>query len=162
MPPSLVDGALTFATVLDGLCTTLEVGRQIPIVIDSSLGGIGTVTFVDASNNLSVTPYVVDDDNGKPIAVALELRLAANDVDSSITTLGVPAIAKRSVQTQLLLGENNTAILGGFTVDQDSKTLYKTPGLGEIPLLKWLFRRDRASDESRELLIFITPRIIRG
>jgi type II secretory pathway component GspD/PulD (secretin) len=38
----------------------------------------------------------------------------------------------------------------------------KTPGLGEIPLLKWLFRRDRVSDESRELLIFITPRIIRG
>ena len=133
--------ARPFATVLDGLCTTLEVGRQLPIVIDSSLGGIGTVTFVDASNNLAVTPYVVDDENGKPIAVSLELRLAANDVDSSVTTRGVPAIAKRSVQTQLLLGEDKTAILGGFTVDQDSKTLYKTPWLGDIPIIGYLFKR---------------------
>lgn len=130
-----------FATVLDGLCTTLEVGRQLPIVIDSSLGGVGTVTFVDASNNLAVTPYVVDDDNGNPVAVTLDLRLAANDVDSSVTARGVPAISKRSVQTQLLLGEDKTAILGGFTVDQDSKTVSKTPGLGDIPIIGELFKR---------------------
>ncbi|HVF31369.1 MAG TPA: type II and III secretion system protein [Pyrinomonadaceae bacterium] len=130
-----------FATVLDGLCTTLEVGRQLPIVIDSSLGGVGTVTFVDATNNLAVTPYVIDDDAGNPLAVTLDLRLAANDVDSSVSARGVPAISKRSVQTQLLLGEDKTAILGGFTVDQDSKTISKTPGLGDIPIIGELFKR---------------------
>ncbi|HUR98086.1 MAG TPA: hypothetical protein VMZ26_08495 [Pyrinomonadaceae bacterium] len=130
-----------FATVLDGLCTTLEVGRQLPIVIDSSLGGVGSITFVDASNNLAVTPYVIDDENGNPVAVTLDMRLAANDVDSSVTAQGIPAISKRSVQTQLLLGEDKTAILGGFTVDQDSKTVLKTPGLGDIPIIGQLFKR---------------------
>lgn len=130
-----------FATVLDGLCTTLNVGRELPIVIDSTLGGQGDVVFVNAANNLAVTPYVVDDENGNPLAVTLDLRLTANDVDSSISARGVPAISERSIQTQLLLGPEKTAILGGFTVDSDSRTLSKTPGLGDIPLIGELFKR---------------------
>lgn len=149
-----------FATVLDGLCTTLEVGRQLPIVIDSSLGGVGTVTFVDASNNLAVTPYVVDDENGNPTAVTLDLRLAANDVDSSVTARGVPAISKRSIQTQLLLGEDKTAILGGFTVDQDSKSVSKTPGLGDIPIIGQLFKRRIRDTRINRLYFAISVSVI--
>ncbi|MEO5859986.1 MAG: hypothetical protein ABIR33_13685 [Pyrinomonadaceae bacterium] len=149
-----------FATVLDGLCTTLEVGRQLPIVIDSGLGGQGSVTFVDASNNLAVTPYVVDDDNGNPIAVTLELRLAANDVDSSVTARGVPAISKRSVQTQLLLAEDKTAILGGFTVDQDSRSVSKTPGLGDIPIIGELFKRRIRDTRINRLYFAISVSVI--
>jgi hypothetical protein len=149
-----------FATVLDGLCTTLEVGRQLPIVIDSSLGGVGTVTFVDASNNLAVTPYVIDDENGNPVAVTLDMRLAANDVDSSVTARGVPAISKRSVQTQLLLGEDKTAILGGFTVDQDSKTISKTPGLGDIPIIGELFKRRIRDTRINRLYFAISVSIV--
>ncbi len=130
-----------FATVLDGLCTTLDVGRQLPIVINSTLGGQGNVIFVNASNNLAVTPYVIDDDNGNPMAVTLELRLGANDVDTTVISNGVPAISIRSIQTQLLLGEDKTAILGGFTVDSDNKTVSKTPGLGDIPIIGELFKR---------------------
>ena len=149
-----------FATVLDGLCTVLEVGRQLPIVIDSSLGGVGTVTFVDASNNLAVTPYVIDDDQGNPQAVMLELRLAANDVDTSVTARGVPAVSKRSVQTQLLLGENKTAILGGFTVDQDSRSVSKTPGLGDIPIIGELFKRRIRDTRINRLYFAITVAVI--
>lgn len=130
-----------FATVIDGLCTTLDVGRQLPIVIDSSLGGAGDVVFVNAANNLAVTPYVIDDEQGNPVAVTLELRLTANDIDSSVTARGVPAISARSIQTQLLLDENKTAILGGFTVDSDSRSVQKTPGLGDIPIIGELFKR---------------------
>ena len=130
-----------FATVIDGLCTTLDVGRQLPIVIDSTLGGQGDVVFVNAANNLAVTPYVLDDENGNPMAVTLELRLTANDIDSSVTARGVPAISARSIQTQLLLNEDKTAILGGFTVDSDSRTDRKVPGLGDIPVIGELFRR---------------------
>ncbi|MEP6703606.1 MAG: type II and III secretion system protein [Acidobacteriota bacterium] len=150
-----------FATVLDGLCATLEVGRQLPIVIDSSLGGVGTVTFVDASNNLAVTPYVIDDENGEPVAVTLDMRLAANDVDSSVTARGVPAISKRSVQTQLLLGEDKTAILGGFTVDQDSKTISKTPGLGDIPIIGELFKRRIRDTRINRLYFAISVSVIK-
>src|SRR6185369_11296347 len=122
-----------FATVLDGLCTTLDVGPSLPVVIDSTLGGQGNITFVNAANNLSVTPYVLDDEAGNPMAVTLDLRITANTVDNTVVTRGVPAISQRSIQTQLLLGEDKTAILGGFTVDQDRKDVSKTPGLGDIP-----------------------------
>jgi hypothetical protein len=142
-----------FATVLDGLCTTLNVGRELPIVIDSTLGGQGDVVFVNAANNLAVTPYVVDDENGNPMAVTLDLRLTANDVDSSVTARGVPAISERSIQTQLLLAEDKTAILGGFTVDSDSKTISKTPGLGDIPIIGELFKR-RVRDTRLNRLYF--------
>jgi hypothetical protein len=117
-----------FATVLDGLCTTLSVGTKLPIVIDSTLGGQGGITILDADNRLAVTPYVVDDENGNPVAVTLELNLQANVIDSSITARGVPAVNSKNIQTQLLLAENKTAILGGFSIDQDSKTFFEGAG----------------------------------
>ena len=60
------------------------------------------------------------------------------------------------------MNDGQTTVIGGIYTSNQQNLTNKTPGLGEIPLLKWLFRRDRVSDESRELLIFITPRIIRG
>lgn len=143
-----------FATVLDGLCTTLDVGPSLPIVIDgTAFGGQGFITFINAANNLSVTPYVLDDDSGNPMAVTLDLRLTANTIDNTITTRGVPNVNQRSIQTQLLLGEDKTAILGGFTVDQNRKNVFKTPGLGDIPLIGNLFKR-RIQDTSLSRLYF--------
>ena len=149
-----------FATVLDGLCTTLNVGRELPIVIDSTLGGQGDVVFVNAANNLAVTPYVVDDENGNPMAVTLDLRLDANELDSSVTARGIPAVSRRSIQTQLLLGEEKTAILGGFTVDQDSRTVSKTPGLGDIPIIGELFKRRIRDTRVNRLYFAITATVV--
>lgn len=149
-----------FAAVIDGLCTQLNVGRELPIVIDSTLGGQGDVVFVNAANNLAVTPYVIDDENGNPMAVTLDLRLTANDVDSSVTARGVPAISERSIQTQLLLGEDKTAILGGFTVDQDSKTVSKTPFLGDIPVIGELFKRRIRDTRINRLYFAISVSVI--
>jgi len=142
-----------FSTVLDGLCTTLDVGPSLPIVIDSTLGGQGSVTFINAANNLSVTPYVVDDEAGNPIAVTLDLKITANDIDNTTVTNGVPAISQRSIQTQLLLSPDKTAILGGFTIDQDRKNVFKTPGLGDIPIIGELFKR-RIRDTQLNRLYF--------
>jgi hypothetical protein len=142
-----------FSTVIDGLCARLNVGRSIPIIIDSSLGGQGALEFIAALNKLDVTPYVIDDENGNPIAVTLELTMFANDVDNSVVARGVPAISERSIQTQLLLAEDKTAILGGFTVDQDSRTVQKTPGLGDIPIIGELFKR-RVNDKRVNRLYF--------
>jgi type II secretory pathway component GspD/PulD (secretin) len=142
-----------FATVLDGLCTTLSVGTKLPIVIDGSLGVGGGITILNADNLLAVTPYVVDDENGNPIAVTLDLNLQANVIDSSITARGVPAVNSKNIQTQLLLGPDKTAILGGFSIDQDSKTISKVPGLGDIPLIGELFKR-RIQDQRLSRLYF--------
>jgi uncharacterized membrane protein YgcG len=142
-----------FSTVIDGLCARLNVGRSIPIIIDSSLGGQGALEFIDALNKLDVTPHVIDDENGNPIAVTLELTMFANDVDNSVIARGVPAVSERSIQTQLLLAEDKTAILGGFTVDQASRTVEKTPGIGDIPIIGQLFKR-RVNDKRVNRLYF--------
>jgi Flp pilus assembly secretin CpaC len=150
-----------FATVIDGLCTKLDVGPSIPIVIDSGgLGGTGSVTFVRANNNLSVTPHVVDDENGNPIAVTLELLISADSVDTTIVTRNVPAINQRSIQTQLLLSENKTAILGGFTLDQDRRALSKTPGLGDIPVIGELFKRRVKESQINRLYFAVSVDVI--
>jgi hypothetical protein len=149
-----------FSTVLDGLCTTLDVGPSLPIVIDSSLGGTGSVTFINAANNLSVTPYVVDDDAGNPIAVTLDLKITANDIDNTTVTNGVPAISQRSIQTQLLLGPDKTAILGGFTIDSDRKDISRTPGLGQIPIIGELFKRRTRNTQLNRLYFALSVAVI--
>ena len=142
-----------FATVLDGNTTDLTVGRQVPVLIQAinPIGGApGTLEILQAANLLSVTPHVIDDDQGNPVGVNLELQLESNDVDQSVDSQGVPAISVRSIQSNFNLNLEQTAILGGFTVDSDSKTISKTPGLGAIPIIGELFkRRVRASQINR-------------
>lgn len=143
-----------FATVLDGNTTDLTVGRQVPVLIQA-INPIGTnapgdLRILQAANLLSVTPHVIDDDQGNPIGVKLELQLESNDVDTSVSSQGIPSISVRSIQSNFNLNLEQTAILGGFTVDSDSKTIHKTPGLGDIPIIGELFkRRVRASQINR-------------
>jgi len=153
-----------FATVLDGDTTDLTVGRQVPVLIQAinPVGGApGTLQILQAANLLSVTPHVIDDEKGNPLAVNLELQLESNDVDSSVSSQGVPAVSVRSIQSNFILNQEQTAILGGFTVDSDSKTVTKTPGLGDIPILGELFKRRVRSTQVNRLYFAISVSVIR-
>ena len=152
-----------FAVVLDGEGTSLDVGRKIPIIVSAVNnidGEAGTLQILDASNILQVIPQVVDDEAGNPIAVNLIMRLESNDVDGSVVTQGIPAIARRSIQSRLILNEDKTVILGGFTVDSDSKTTTKAPGLGDIPGLGWLFKRKVRSTQINRLYFALSVSIV--
>lgn len=152
-----------FATVLDGDTTDLTVGRQVPVLIQAvnPINGLpGTLQILQAANLLSVTPHVIDDDKGNPTAVNLELQLESNDVDQSVNSQGIPAISVRSIQSNFILNQEQTAILGGFTVDSDSKTITKTPGLGDIPILGELFKRRVRSTQINRLYFAISVTVI--
>lgn len=152
-----------FATVLDGDTTDLTVGRQVPVLIQAinPVGGApGTLQILQAANLLSVTPHVIDDENGNPTAVNLELQLESNDVDSSVLSQGVPAISVRSIQSNFILNQEQTAILGGFTVDSDSRTVSKTPGLGDIPIIGELFKRRVRARQINRLYFAISVTVI--
>jgi type II secretory pathway component GspD/PulD (secretin) len=152
-----------FATVLDGDTTDLTVGRQVPVLIQAinPIGGApGTLQILQAANLLSVTPHVIDDDQGNPTAVNLELQLESNDVDTSVASQGVPAISVRSIQSNFILNMEQTAILGGFTVDSDSKTIQKTPGLGDIPILGELFKRRVRAAQINRLYFAVSVTVI--
>ena len=150
-----------FAIVLDGEATNLDVGRQIPILTLGQIAGqSGTLEIIKASNILAVTPHVIDDENGNPVAVNLEIQLESNEVDLSVISQGIPSIARRSIQSRLILNQDKTVILGGFTVDSISNTVTKTPGLGDIPILGNLFKRTVRSIDVNRLYFAISVEIV--
>ncbi len=152
-----------FATVLDGDTTDLTVGRQVPVLIQAqnSIGGVpGTLQILQAANLLSVTPQVIDDEFGNPMAVNLTLQLESNDVDLSVVSQGVPSVSVRSIQSRLILNQEQTVILGGFTVDSDNRTVQKTPGLGDIPILGELFKRRVRSSQINRLYFALSVTVV--
>ena len=64
--------------------------------------------------------------------------------------------------TQVLVNDGQTTVIGGIYTSTTTNNTDRTPGLGEIPLIKWLFKRDAVTDQNTELLVFITPRIIKS
>jgi uncharacterized membrane protein YgcG len=152
-----------FAMVIDGDTADLDVGRQIPVLIQSNnvvSNNGGTLEILEAGNVLSVTPQVIDDDNGKPVGVNLSLQLESNDVDTLVVSQGVPSVNRRSIQTRLLLNQETTVILGGFTVDSSTRDVSKTPGLGDIPILGYLFKRKVKINELNRLYFAISVSVV--
>lgn len=117
-----------FGIVLNGNTINLDVGRQVPVLIEAQNnlgGGGGTLEILNAGNILVATPQVIYE-NGRPTAVNLNLRLENNDVDPSVTTRGVPSVNRRSIQNDFILGLNQTVVLGGFTVESEANTKSKS------------------------------------
>jgi type IV pilus assembly protein PilQ len=81
--------------------------------------------------------------------------------DFSRTVDGNPSINTQLAQTQVQVADGMTTAIGGILQTQDTKQNDSTPGLSKIPLLGWLFKRDINSAQSQELVIFLTPRILR-
>jgi len=75
---------------------------------------------------------------------------------------GVPSINTQRATTTVLVSDGQTTVIGGIYSSENHSDNNRVPGLGSVPLIKWLFRRDAVSDENSELLIFITPRITKG
>ena len=73
---------------------------------------------------------------------------------------GIPPINTQRANTTVLVSDGQTTVIGGIYTSQETAATDRTPGLGRVPFLSWLFKRDTLSDQSTELLIFITPRII--
>jgi len=152
-----------FVMVMNEQSASLDVGRQIPVIIQSqgALGGTpGQLEILQASNLFSVTPYVLDDENGNPTGVNLTLQLESNDVDTSVVSQGVPSVNRRSIQTGVLLNEEKTLILGGFTVDTNSNDVSKTPGLGDVPIIGYLFKRKIKREELNRLYFAISVSVV--
>jgi type II secretory pathway component GspD/PulD (secretin) len=151
-----------FAIVLDGDKTDLEVGRQIPVLTQGSVvgGDAGNLEFIGASSLLSVTPHVMDDDNGNPIAVNLELQIESNEVDTAVISQDLPSINRRSINSRLILTQDKTVVLGGFTIDSVNDSVSKVPGLGDIPLLGYLFKRKVRQDQVNRLYFAISVTVV--
>ena len=130
----------------------IESGTEIPYQEATSSGATST-SFKDATLALEVTPQITPDDR-----IIMELSVKQDTVGAIFN--GVPSIDTNQIETQVLVDNGQTIVLGGiFTTDKNMSTT-KTPFIGDLPYVGRLFRRTEERDDKTELLIFITPRII--
>lgn len=131
---------------------TIESGVEIPYQEATSSGATST-SFKDATLALEVTPQITPDDR-----IIMELNVKQDTVGQVFN--GVPSINTNQIETQVLVNNGQTVVLGGiFQTDRNVSTT-KTPFIGDLPYVGRLFRRTTERDDKTELLIFITPRII--
>ncbi len=134
-----------------------EITQGVQIPIQTVANNTITVTFKDAALTLKVTPQITASNT---VIMRVFLENAAPDYSRAI--IDIPPIDTQRAVTTVLVGDGETTVIGGIYLSREQAVQGRTPLLSRIPLLGWLFKRDEMSDESRELLIFITPRITKG
>jgi type IV pilus assembly protein PilQ len=136
----------------------IEQGVEIPYQ-QSSSSGATTVQFKKAVLSLTVTPHITPDNN-----IIMDIRVHKDNVGEVISTGGlggtVPSIDTRSVETQVLVKDGQTVVLGGIYETERRETINKVPFLGDLPVVGFFFRSKQRVDNKAELLIFVTPRIL--
>ena len=136
----------------------IEAGVEIPYQ-QSASSGATTVQFKKAVLSLEVTPQITPDNN-----IIMDLRVHKDNVGDVISTGGlggtVPSIDTRAVETQVLVQDGQTVVLGGIYETERRETINKVPFLGDIPAIGVLFRSKQMQHDKSELLIFVTPRIL--
>ncbi len=133
---------------------TIEQGSEIPYQQASSSGATN-VSFKKAVLSLKVSPQITPDDR-----IILDLKVSKDSVSNTLYA-GVPAIDKREVATQVLVDNGETVVLGGIYEQDKSNSTSKVPFLGDLPLIGALFRSRTEKDDKNELLIFVTPKILK-
>ncbi len=137
---------------------TIMQGVEIPYQ-QSASSGATSISFKDAVLELKVTPQITPDNR-----IILDLDVRDDEVGQVVVESGgvdVPAIDTREVTTQVLVNDGQTVVLGGILTTQDSDVVNKVPWLGDIPLLGNLFKNTDRTNDKDELLIFVTPKIVR-
>jgi type IV pilus assembly protein PilQ len=130
-------------------------GRQIPI--QTVANNTVTVQFIDAALKLRVTPQI-----SAAGTVIMAIELENSTADFGLAVNGIPPINTERALTTVLVKDGETTVIGGIYLSSQTDTDTHTPGLGRVPVLRWLFKRNENTDASRELVIFITPRIVQG
>ncbi|MBF0193905.1 MAG: type IV pilus secretin PilQ [Magnetococcales bacterium] len=129
---------------------SISQGIKVPYTIVED--GVKTTTFVEAKLSLEVTPHVTPDSY---------ITLQINATNDSIASLGPPpSVNTKTINTQALVFDGETIVLGGIFQNNQVRNKAGVPGLRNLPLLGWMFESNADADNQSELLIFITPHII--
>jgi len=133
-----------------------EITQGIQIPIQTIANNTVTVSFRDAALTLKVTPQITASGT-----VIMRINVANESPDFSRQVNGIPPIDTQRATTQVLVSDGETTVIGGIYISREQSTQERTPALYRVPLLGWLFKKNTVEDESRELLIFLTPKIVR-
>ena len=145
-------------TALNNRPAQIESGSQIPVQTTQAASGtaVVTTTFVSVPLRLSITPQITDVGT-----VVLRVTIENNTINTGIAVGGVPGIDTQRMQSEVLVPDGGTTVMGGVLADQEGETRVRTPGLASIPVLGNLFKRKLTTRSNSEILFFITPHIYR-
>jgi len=132
---------------------SIQQGVEIPYQ-EASSSGATSVSFKEAVLELKVTPQITPDDR-----VIMDLKVSKDSVGQVFA--GVPSIDTRNVSTRVLVDNGETLVLGGIYEQERGKEVERVPFFGELPGVGWLFKTERNKNDKSELLIFVTPKIIK-
>ncbi len=142
-------------SALDNKEAKIEQGISIPFSTTSA-GGT-QIQFIDAKLSLVVTPHATPDNK-----IFLKIQATKNAPDTSLLgASGQPSISKAEATTEILLSNGETAVIGGIIILEKNASYIKVPFFGDLPLIGWLFKSKTNTESKQELLIFVTPTIVR-
>ncbi len=132
----------------------IETGTEVPYQESTSSGATST-SFKKAVLSLQVTPQITPDDR-----IFLDLIVNKDSVGEE-TSDGIPTIDTNEIGTQVLVDNGETLVLGGVYEQENRKTVNRVPFFGELPLVDWMFKSTVRTNNKAELLIFVTPKIVK-
>ncbi len=137
----------------DQMEATIEQGTEIPF-LQASSSGATSISFKKAVLSLKVKPQITPDDN-----VIMDLRVTKDS--RGLDTIAGPAIDTKQITTQVLVENGGTVVIGGIYTEDERTTVTKIPVFGDLPFIGALFKNTQKRDDKTELLIFVTPRILK-
>jgi type IV pilus assembly protein PilQ len=140
-------------TTLDNTPAKISQGARIPY-LSTSAGGT-QVQFVEAALELEVTPHITSDGR-----IFMAIAITNNRPDFGNTVQGQPALLIKEAETELLIDNGDTTVIGGVFATETSESWNRVPFLGRIPILGSLFRNHTKNESRDEMLVFVTPRIV--
>jgi len=145
-------------TALNNRPAQIESGSQIPVQTTQAASGtaVVTTTFVSVPLRLSITPQITDSGT-----VVLRVTIENNTINTGIAVGGVPGIDTQRMQSEVLVPDGGTTVMGGVLADNEGEVQQRTPGLASIPVVGNLFKRKLTTRQNSEILFFITPHIYR-
>jgi type IV pilus assembly protein PilQ len=143
-------------TTLDNKEAKIQSGQRIPYQTSSANQGT-IVQFIDANLELKVTPHITADEN-----VYMKITATQNTANFAQSVLGIPSINTKEAFTEVLVFNGATTVLGGLYQKTTSENRSNVPFFADIPIIGYLFKNRAESDDISELLIFVTPTIVRS
>lgn len=152
---------------LDNEDALIEVGDKVPVAATTTTAANGTtsgnIQMEDASIKLEITPHIGKDSDVVRMKIQQTIKQLSNvNVKAKNLADSAQAISNRTVKTNIVVGNGDTAVLGGLVRDAEEVTESKVPLLGDVPVLGWLFKSKKIERNKVNLVVFLTPKIIRN
>jgi len=142
---------------MEGIKAVIKQGAEVPYTTPASGTSPATVSFKEALLKLEVTPKITDE--GK---ISMEISASNDSPDYANSVQGNPPIKKSEVQSKVVISDGDTVVIGGVMSTQEDIQDTGWPFLQHIPVLGWLFKTQTSDKIRKQLLIFVTPRILKG